>query len=606
MAVDKYYGGTTLPQIFPELPKPISPDDTDSSLIEYQNARPSEPYTGELIITQTRTHEKSTSATFASPPHHDIDDILEKNNKNIKSNFNDQINNKFNDALESNLNKDKNFKSDNLHEDDVIVPKSLSSSFKQPVHETDVDDNKFDKVLNETNGNVINDEDGINDLVNKNITKNYDTNLKKKSLPAKKVHYDDDDDEDGKMTLKSDSSRDDEIKKLKFLIHKLNVQLDRYQRKYTPMHSNKNYGEGDHCAGDSVDINDGDGLPLKGPKPKWLINTKQLVPLLLAYDEQLKEKDDIINRHKEELNSFRADLGEIITENERLHIQIEQSNNADENISMNQQKELRKQCSLVLEENELLLMQLSLLKQKEQKIIAEANEKILDLKSKLSSSSKAQETLSHDNKQLLKKLTELSKKYDDVVTTYVSHNEHIETIRIVKEKTKSVLKSMRLHDRKRFDNQNKFKNLLVDLLNTAQLTALERDKFKVLVKDYVDNEHALKDVMDSQINSLKKAKSNLKENLLKKKRTFDKVSRKIKNKNEQLKTENSRYEREVEDLKKLLNEKNHFIENTLEQNRNISKEIEIISNMAWQDNDDFKRIISEYQTDIRTTANIEI
>ncbi|XP_062041025.1 centrosomal protein of 89 kDa-like [Lepus europaeus] len=71
----------------------------------------------------------------------------------------------------------------------------------------------------------------------------------------------------------------DENDGLKMTIHRLNVELSRYQTKFR--HLSKE---------ESLTI---EGLPSKGPIPPWLLDIKYLSPLLLAYEDRMKEKDEL-------------------------------------------------------------------------------------------------------------------------------------------------------------------------------------------------------------------------------------------------------------------------------------------------------------------------
>ncbi|PNI38090.1 CEP89 isoform 4 [Pan troglodytes] len=71
----------------------------------------------------------------------------------------------------------------------------------------------------------------------------------------------------------------DENDGLKMTVHRLNVELSRYQTKFR--HLSKE---------ESLNI---EGLPSKGPIPPWLLDIKYLSPLLLAYEDMMKEKDEL-------------------------------------------------------------------------------------------------------------------------------------------------------------------------------------------------------------------------------------------------------------------------------------------------------------------------
>ncbi|OXB67769.1 hypothetical protein ASZ78_010371, partial [Callipepla squamata] len=71
----------------------------------------------------------------------------------------------------------------------------------------------------------------------------------------------------------------DENDALKLTVHRLNVELSRYQTKFRPLTQEEH-----------LKLN---GLPSKGPPPPWLLDMKYLSPLLLAYEDRIKEKEDL-------------------------------------------------------------------------------------------------------------------------------------------------------------------------------------------------------------------------------------------------------------------------------------------------------------------------
>ncbi|XP_064641370.1 centrosomal protein of 89 kDa-like isoform X2 [Lineus longissimus] len=134
----------------------------------------------------------------------------------------------------------------------------------------------------------------------------------------------------------------DECDTLKSTVHRLNIELSRQQAKYRPTDKeNKNVV----------------GLPSKGPIPSWLLNTKYLAPLFLAYDDRIQEKDDLLRQYDIELETFRVRIEEVLKENQRLHLRLEQTDISGP-ISMTEWQQLQEQARLVLEENQLLMEQL--------------------------------------------------------------------------------------------------------------------------------------------------------------------------------------------------------------------------------------------------------
>ncbi|XP_060767298.1 centrosomal protein of 89 kDa isoform X2 [Neoarius graeffei] len=134
----------------------------------------------------------------------------------------------------------------------------------------------------------------------------------------------------------------DENDGLKMTVHRLNVELSRYQARFRPLTR-------DECPRNC-------GLPGKGPAPPWLLDMKYLSPLLLAYEDQLTERDQLLKSSEEELKKLRMHTEEVVQENEKLHTELSKKSS----VSNKEWKQLQDQARLVLEENQVLIEQLEL------------------------------------------------------------------------------------------------------------------------------------------------------------------------------------------------------------------------------------------------------
>ncbi|NXF87022.1 CEP89 protein, partial [Eubucco bourcierii] len=134
----------------------------------------------------------------------------------------------------------------------------------------------------------------------------------------------------------------DENDALKMTVHRLNVELSRYQTKFRPL------SQEEHLKLKS--------LPMRGPPPPWLLDMKYLSPLLLAYEDRVREKEDINLEHEEEMKNFRIRVEELVKENEDLHEQLNKVNC----ITPTEWQQLQTQAKLILEENGLLREQLEI------------------------------------------------------------------------------------------------------------------------------------------------------------------------------------------------------------------------------------------------------
>ncbi|KFP61881.1 Centrosomal protein of 89 kDa, partial [Cariama cristata] len=145
----------------------------------------------------------------------------------------------------------------------------------------------------------------------------------------------------------------DENDALKMTVHRLNVELSRYQTKFRPL------SQEEHLKLKS--------LPTKGPPPPWLLDMKYLSPLLLAYEDRIREKEDLNLEHEakfyaesfvfqEDMKNFKVRVEELVKENEDLHEQLNKNNF----ITPTEWQQLQTQAKLVLEENGLLMEQLKI------------------------------------------------------------------------------------------------------------------------------------------------------------------------------------------------------------------------------------------------------
>ncbi|XP_040591364.1 centrosomal protein of 89 kDa isoform X2 [Mesocricetus auratus] len=134
----------------------------------------------------------------------------------------------------------------------------------------------------------------------------------------------------------------DENEGLKMIVHRLNVELSRYQTKFRHL--------------SEEELSHTEGLPSEGPIPPWLLDVRYLSPLLLAYEDRMKEKDELLATLEEEMKTFRMRVQEVVKENEGLHHQLNKSSP----VASEEWKQLQAQAELVLDENKLLMEQLEI------------------------------------------------------------------------------------------------------------------------------------------------------------------------------------------------------------------------------------------------------
>ncbi|XP_073320959.1 centrosomal protein of 89 kDa [Pagrus major] len=132
----------------------------------------------------------------------------------------------------------------------------------------------------------------------------------------------------------------DENDALKLTVHRLNVELSRYQTCFRPL--------------SKQETSKISGLPKTGSPPPWLLDMKYLSPLLLAYEDRMNEKDALLQTTEEEMKKLRVNVEEVVKENERLYDEIAKMGG----VSQKDCHQLQQQAFLVLQENQVLIDQL--------------------------------------------------------------------------------------------------------------------------------------------------------------------------------------------------------------------------------------------------------
>nr|CAD7405205.1 unnamed protein product [Timema poppensis] len=113
--------------------------------------------------------------------------------------------------------------------------------------------------------------------------------------------------ESGKSAALEEQNRGlvEDVTMLKNLVYRLNVALEKYQLRF---HKKGLVGDTGEKEADALWTN---------------LNRTALVPLLDAYSETIKEKDDLIHNYEVDLNKFVANCKQIVAENESLHQELE-------------------------------------------------------------------------------------------------------------------------------------------------------------------------------------------------------------------------------------------------------------------------------------------
>uniref|UniRef100_A0A672QVA5 Centrosomal protein of 89 kDa-like n=1 Tax=Sinocyclocheilus grahami TaxID=75366 RepID=A0A672QVA5_SINGR len=242
----------------------------------------------------------------------------------------------------------------------------------------------------------------------------------------------------------------DENDGLKMTVHRLNVELSRYQARFRPLTKDEN-----------AQLK---GLPVKGPAPPWLLDMKYLSPLLLAYEDHLNAKDKLLKFCEEELQSLRARAEEVIQENEKLHTQVNKSSA----VSNKEWRHLQEQARLVLEENQVLIEQLELQHAKSKEAHSKHTQEVCKVSKQL--------MLLESEKQALEKELEVERKEHHALKT------EFQRIRLALEHSLSLAEHNAVTDklRRQLQDHERLKNSEVEEL-LARVSALEAERKTLLL-----------------------------------------------------------------------------------------------------------------------------
>ncbi|XP_016409096.1 centrosomal protein of 89 kDa-like isoform X3 [Sinocyclocheilus rhinocerous] len=242
----------------------------------------------------------------------------------------------------------------------------------------------------------------------------------------------------------------DENDGLKMTVHRLNVELSRYQARFRPLTKDEN-----------AQLK---GLPVKGPAPPWLLDMKYLSPLLLAYEDHLNAKDKLLKFCEEELQSLRARAEEVIQENEKLHTRVNKSST----VSNKEWRHLQEQARLVLEENQVLIEQLELQHAKSKEAHSKHTQEVCKVSKQL--------MLLESEKQALEKELEVEHKEHHALKT------EFQRIRLALEHSLSLAEHNAVTDKlkRQLQDHERLKNSEVEEL-LARVSALEAERKTLLL-----------------------------------------------------------------------------------------------------------------------------
>ncbi|XP_074769119.1 centrosomal protein of 89 kDa isoform X3 [Athene noctua] len=416
----------------------------------------------------------------------------------------------------------------------------------------------------------------------------------------------------------------DENDALKMTVHRLNVELSRYQTKFRPL------SQEEHLKLKS--------LPMKGPPPPWLLDMKYLSPLLLAYEDRIREKEDLILEH-EDMKNFKIRVEELVKENEDLHEQLNKSNF----ITPREWQQLTTQAKLVLEENRLLMEQLEIQQAKakdshrqhvkeaskltkqiviledrkhsQEEEIAEYQKQLEalrstceELKTKLDSKISSEEHFAVVNdlkshleqeqerkrcevEDLMGKIASLQAENKKLLlekNNFTADNKILETEMEVTRKTNRQLKKkisvLKLQLEEAMEKEVAAHHYLTNLIGLVEKITQERDHLLVLAKCLENENHGvLNKIVEG---SLRLGRLEEKVKVYKKKAAgkLGDISLRMTEREKEFAGKTAQYQQEMKHLQRLLQDKQETLDEVLQQNKKVEGELEIIWEATSKEN----------------------
>uniref|UniRef100_A0A8C0IAX2 Centrosomal protein 89 n=1 Tax=Bubo bubo TaxID=30461 RepID=A0A8C0IAX2_BUBBB len=403
----------------------------------------------------------------------------------------------------------------------------------------------------------------------------------------------------------------DENDALKMTVHRLNVELSRYQTKFRP---------------------------LSQEEVRILLDMKYLSPLLLAYEDRIREKEDL-NLEHEDMKNFKVRVEELVKENEDLHKQLNKNNF----ITPTEWQQLQTQAKLVLEENGLLMEQLEIQqakakdshrqhvkeaskltkqiiiledkKQSQEEEIAEYQKQVEalrstceELKTKLDSKIAAEEhfALVNDLKSHLQQEQERKRcEVEDLMgkiaslqaqnkklllekNKFTADNKILETEMEMTQKTNRRLKKkiglLKLQLEEAMEKEVAAHHYLTNLIGLVEKIAQERDHLIFLAKCLENENHGvLNKIVEG---SLRLGRLEEKVKVYKKKAAgkLGDISLRMTEQEKEFAGKTAQYQQEMKHLQRLLQDKQETLDEVLQQKKKVEGELEIIWESTSKEN----------------------
>ncbi|XP_059985944.1 centrosomal protein of 89 kDa isoform X3 [Lagenorhynchus albirostris] len=361
----------------------------------------------------------------------------------------------------------------------------------------------------------------------------------------------------------------DENDGLKMTVHCLNVELSRYQTKFR--HLSKE---------ESLNI---EGLPSKGPVPPWLVDTKYLSPLLLAYEDRMKEKDELNASLQEEMRTFKMRVQEVVKENEELHQEL----NKNSLVTSEEWRQLQTQAELVLEENKLLIEQLEIQQTKAKDTHQERLQEVSKLTKQLmlleakTQSQEKELTKSKEQLEILRtECQELKLQLDSKVAIEV----HTSIVNELKRRSQKKIDVFKKQVEKAMENEMSAHQYLANLVVLAENITQERDNLMYLAKCLESEKHGvLNKIIEGNIRLGRleeKVKGYRKQAALK----MGDISHRLTEQQEDFASKTAQYQQEMRHLHRMLQDKQDVLDQALQQKREMEGELDVVWESTSKEN----------------------
>lgn len=439
----------------------------------------------------------------------------------------------------------------------------------------------------------------------------------------------------------------DENAGLKTIVHRLNVELSRYQTKFRHLSEEE-----------SLHI---EGLPSKGPVPPWLLNVKHLSPLLLAYEDRMKEKDELTASLEEEMRTFRVRVQEVVEENEALHRELSKSCP----VTREEWRQLQMQAELVLDENKLLIEQLEIQHMKvkdaqqehlqevsnltkqlmllenktqgQEKELKECREQLENLHTKCqelkaqsdgkiamdvhtsivnqlkSQLQKEEEKESAEMEELMGKLTTLQVQKKSLLLEKSSWEARNRTLQAELDRAhrqsrryQKKMDVLRKHAEKAMGKEMSAHQYLASLVGVAENITQERDSLKYLAKCLESEKHGVLNKFIKGNIRLGKLEERVKDFKKQAALKLGDISHRLAEQQEDFAGQAAQYQQEMRHLHRMLQDKQEILDEALQQRREMEGELEIILESTSKENRRMRELLQTALKRGRVLANTRV